>query len=80
MTHRCICHEFGFHVPECFYSDRPGGGQFHCIVCGAEPAWETTKTVDRTMSSSGGTEQVCEVTTRYCENHRPMNARKVVEL
>ena len=81
MRHKCICKDFGFHVPECFYSERTsgGGGRYHCIDCGGEPKWEIVEVVNSTMLDSGGTEQMCEVITRYCDAHRPKGAKKVTK-
>lgn len=74
MRHRCICVDFGFHVPECYYSDRSDmGGAFHCINCGAKPTHEV---IVRAQDSSGA---AMNFATRYCEEHRPKEATRIEE-
>lgn len=72
--HRCICRDFGFWVPECYFADRPGGGEYHCIQCGKPPTHETHQYIDLFPCA---TIQIVTVTTRYCAEHRPLTAKEI---
>lgn len=73
---KCTCQELGRHDPNCPWNGKPSGGKYHCIKCGAEPAWEVVEelTTANFESIGGGFDKM---TTRYCDQHRPANAARI---
>lgn len=76
MLKKCTCRDLGHYDPKCPLVGVPSGGVYHCIKCGAEPRWETAETM-ATANFETYSEEIKELRTRYCDDHRPLNAIKI---